>query len=84
MKGTCIIRLSGKSKTGKTEVWEVREPRDEYEIGYIKWYGAWRCYAFYPLADTIYEKGCLRFIADFCEAASTKARQAWGAKRGKK
>ncbi len=83
-KSLCKIVLYGKSPTRKTKVWEVQEPRGEWEIGYIKWYGAWRCYAFYPLQDTIYEKECLRFIADFCEAESTKARKLWGAKRGKK
>jgi len=80
-KTTCKIKYSCLSKTGKTKVWKVMEPREEYEIGYIKWYGAWRCYVFEPLAHTVYEKDCLRFIADFCEAQSTKARQGWARKK---
>ena len=72
-----------KSPTGKTKIWRVMDPREEYEIGQIKWYGAWRCYAFEPFAYTIYEKDCLRFIADFCEAESTKARKLF-AKRAAK
>jgi hypothetical protein len=34
-------------------------------IGYIKWFGRWRKYGFFPKPDTIYEETCLREIAHF-------------------
>ncbi len=80
-KAICRFKLSGKSKTGKTKIWRVMEPGGAYEIGYIKWHGAWRCYVFEPLAFTIYESKCLRAIADFCEAESTKTRKGWAKKK---
>jgi hypothetical protein len=39
----------------------------EVELGEVKWYGRWRCYAYFPVNDTLYEKTCLRDIANFCE-----------------
>lgn len=45
--------------------WEVRAKRDGVLLGSIKWYPGWRTYAFYPAPETIFEKKCLREIADF-------------------
>jgi hypothetical protein len=56
----------------KTSIWDVRTREGEASLGEIRWFGRWRCFAFYPRADTLYEKQCLRDIADFCEA-QTKA-----------
>jgi len=36
-------------------------------LGDIKWYGAWWCYVFEPDGQTIYEKKCLRDIAQFLD-----------------
>ena len=71
------------SKTGKTHVWPVKS-REKFDIGEIRWYGLWRCYAFFPLPDTMYEKDCLRTIATFCERRSTEARRRWQLRRVKK
>lgn len=32
-------------------------------LGVVKWWGAWRKYAFFPNPDTLYEQDCLRDIA---------------------
>jgi len=50
----------------KTKTWLV-ETKDDTPLGIIHWYGAWRCYGFSPKPATVFEKVCLREIADFCE-----------------
>jgi len=54
----------------KTERWAV-VPREATSnasaIGVVKWYGAWRKYAFFPFQQTLYEPTCLRDIADFID-----------------
>ena len=51
----------------KTKRWTVVANDGEMDLGEVKWYGAWRCFAYFPLDDTLYEKTCLRDIANFCE-----------------
>lgn len=48
----------------KTKSWRIESGTD---LGFVHWHGAFRCYAFYPSPDTVYERKCLRAIADFCE-----------------
>lgn len=55
------------SASGKTSVWRVAARMDGAVLGEIKWFGRWRRYSFYPTGDAIFEQGCLRQIADFCE-----------------
>ena len=33
--------------------------KNYYEIGVIKWYGAWRKYCFFPNGDTVWDTNCL-------------------------
>jgi len=49
----------------KTAVWNVIAKEGGYSIGQIKWFGRWRKYSFFPIADTIYESVCLQDITDF-------------------
>jgi hypothetical protein len=58
------IKPHGVSKTGKTKVWEVRNNKHHTVIGYIKWYGGFRKYCFYPLPDTLFDHHCLLLIHD--------------------
>lgn len=51
----------------KTKKFKVFTKEDGIVLGEIKWLGSWRTYGFYPMVDTVYEKTCLRDIADFCE-----------------
>lgn len=53
--------------TGKTAIWAVHASKDGWPIGDVRWFGRWRCYAFYPAADTVFEKVCLRDIARFVD-----------------
>lgn len=50
----------------KTDRWLVYA-KGGGQLGQIHWFGAWRKYAFYPLAETLYEPTCLRDIATFIE-----------------
>lgn len=60
----------------KTKIWEVMPIDLSSLLGYVKWYAAWRQYSFFPEADTVYERQCLRDIADFCEKETNKHREA--------
>lgn len=35
-------------------------------LGQVKWFGRWRCYAFFPNADTVFETTCLEDLSAFC------------------
>ncbi len=39
-------------------------------LGFVEWHSPWRCYSFFPQAETLYEKTCLRDLADWCEKAT--------------
>jgi hypothetical protein len=56
------------SESGKTFLWTVMPKHGDILIGRIKWFGPWRCYALFPSPATVFERVCLRDIADFCEA----------------
>jgi hypothetical protein len=51
----------------KTHRWLVRTAGVAIDLGEVKWFGRWRQYVFFPLHETIFDKSCLRDIADFCE-----------------
>ncbi|MGD6850782.1 MAG: hypothetical protein ACQCN6_01830 [Candidatus Bathyarchaeia archaeon] len=60
------------SKSGKTHIWEVLAKDGGVKLGEVSWYGAWRCYAFFVSSkwgdfELVFEKQCLRDIANFCE-----------------
>lgn len=57
---TCVFIVE--TKTGET-------------LGTIRWYGAWRGYAFFPESDTLYEKQCLRDIADYLDEIRSVRRE---------
>lgn len=54
----------------KTQEWNVRSTSGS-ELGYVRFFGAWRAYCFYPYEDCIFNAGCLRDIATFCEERTT-------------
>lgn len=63
---------AGASPSGKTRCWLVLTNRGGW-LGDVKWFGRWRRYAFFPAPETVFERTCLRDIANFCDA-QTKAR----------
>ncbi len=48
-----------------TEVWEIRSLSDATLLGIVKWHAPWRCYSFYPMANTIFNSTCIKDILDF-------------------
>jgi len=67
------IRFREVAATGKTQRWLV-ETLTGVTIGTVHWWGAWRQYCFSPEANTIYERQCLRDIAQFCESRTRATR----------
>lgn len=70
------------SDSGKTMIWQVladgrMRSAPTYSLGEIRWHGAWRRYVFHPFSYTIYEKDCLRKLADFCENQTKKLQATW-------
>jgi hypothetical protein len=63
------------TSTGKTSIWEVAPTDGGVALGSVKWFGRWRCYAFFAHYDPILEKTCLRDIANFCELETKKHRK---------
>jgi hypothetical protein len=45
-------------------------------LGTVKWFGRWRCYSFFPSADTVFEQQCLNDIADFLETLKIERKNA--------
>jgi len=74
------IRYRHPSKSGKTKIWKVTDNAN-VNLGDIKWYAHWRCYALFPLGGTIWEEDCLREIADFCRTQSRQIRHDWAKRR---
>ena len=58
----------------KTSVWEVRNKYEYTLLGCVKWFAKFRKYSFFPEKDTVFEKDCLRDIADFCEERTGEQR----------
>jgi hypothetical protein len=60
----------------KTRIWTVH-PFDgvNSNLGEVRWYSPWRQYAFYPTSLSLFEKECLRDIADFCESKTQDHRK---------
>jgi len=56
----------------KTNRWAICADEGEIELGEVKWLGKWRCYCYFPLNDTLYEKQCLRDLANFCETKTAE------------
>lgn len=72
-RGTWIAIIDeGVPEGRKTHIYRVESAEENGAVilGTVKWYGAWRQYASFPCEQTLYEKTCLREIADFCESAT--------------
>jgi len=49
----------------KTKVIAVTSKIHGNELGIIKWFGAWRQYAFFPEYNTLFNVGCLNDIISY-------------------
>jgi hypothetical protein len=51
----------------KTKTFAVVNKDNQSFLGTIKWFGKFRQYSFFPSADCVFEKTCLRDISQFME-----------------
>ncbi len=58
----------------KTHVYHVVTIDGGVKLGEVRWWGAWRKYAFFPEASTLYEPTCLRDIAAFIDGLMEERR----------
>lgn len=57
------IRFNEVNNPGKrTRIFEVINISNDYVLGIIRWYTAWRQYVFIPEDSTVYSLGCLEDI----------------------
>jgi hypothetical protein len=64
---TEYLRYVEETKAGrKTRTFRVVSRRWNDTLGFIKWYGQWRQYAFFPSAETVWNPDCLRSIEATC------------------
>lgn len=66
------IEEVGVSPTGKTKVWLVVNEKKNFAVGYIKWYGGFRKYCFFPVNGTLYDSDCMQKIAEFLQDVNKK------------
>ena len=67
VRGTYIAFDHDPSFVGKTSLWRVRTTKG-WHLGYVKWFGRWRKYSFFPEEGSVFEEVCMREISDFIVA----------------
>jgi len=53
-----------------------------YALGVIKFWPAWRKYAFFPNQDTLYDKACLETIGDVLDELTAAWREGLKTRKG--
>jgi hypothetical protein len=51
----------------KTKIFAVTSRMNGAPLGEVKWFAAWRKYAFFPAQGTVFDDGCLYEIAAHCD-----------------
>lgn len=57
----------------RTRLFTVRHRVSNDFLGEVRWYAHWRQYVFMPV-NAIFDRHCLREIADFCETKTLEQR----------
>lgn len=73
-KDAKYIRFELVGRKPKTNIWNVVSKDGDIILGTIEWFGRWRGYAFFPEPEMVFERTCLRDIADFIEAKNKEQR----------
>ena len=68
------FRFVAYSQTKVTSIWDVMPKKGGMCLGRIKWHPSWRCYAFFPETDTLFNIGCMNDIVMFMSKLMTKGR----------
>lgn len=61
------LQATGPSKSGLTRTYSVSSAASKEVIGFIKWYGPWRRYCFFPGTDTVWDSNCLGEIKAYLD-----------------
>jgi hypothetical protein len=69
------FKINERQLKAKTDTWEVWSLDEASHIGQVRWYSPWRKYSFFPASETVWEQDCLRNIAEFIEAETSKHRK---------
>lgn len=54
-------------QTGKTQIFRCYNFEFGTFLGWVKWYGAFRKYSFFPEPNIVFETQCLKDIASFLD-----------------
>lgn len=63
-KETKYLAFVTAPQKGKTKIITIINKHHQDVIGEIKWHGNWRQYCFFPIGDTIWNRGCMKDIDD--------------------
>lgn len=66
MSAESYVRFEETDPAPKTRRWTVWGRDNGALLGWVKWFGRWRCYTFWPAQDTTFNAGCLQDVAAFC------------------
>jgi len=76
------IKIVETRSTEKTKFFEVINKAEDYLIGEIYWYGAWRQYClFTPYSDMVFNSACLELIINFLNDINEKHKANWKQKK---
>ncbi len=77
-KYVCFAEVpNGKKKTKNISVIS----KDGFQLGNIKFWGAWRQYTFHPNEDTLFDAKCLNEIIEKIDAMNEEIRNEWKLRR---
>ena len=69
------IKFVLQKQKSKTQVWDIIAKQENLPLGYIAWFPRWRCYAFFPNNNMVFETDCLKNIIDFISELETKRKE---------
>lgn len=72
--GEYLVAANVPAEGRKTFIADIRS-NEGVLLGQVKWYGAWRQYAFYPEPDTIFNAGCLQDLDEFLQRVTIAHRE---------
>jgi hypothetical protein len=62
-----FIELEELHTKKKTKTYKVVNKDNGSFLGFVRWFGSFRQYSFFPSEGCVFEKTCLRDIADFMQ-----------------
>ena len=74
------LEIIEETHVGLTQRFVVKNSKSGSLIGWIRWYGPFRSYAYFPCEGTVYEEDCLRDLAECVEGLKKEHRES---KKGK-